>query len=520
MAVLPTGNVLLSGPNNGDVAILSTTDWFWRTLQPFQFVGDVTQPDQQSPGRVGGNSVLLPGTPSHPSSTVMEIGGYGPVTVPPNPPQVDVLGTATTAFLDASVSQPVWQAGPSMSVGRDYQNSVLLPDGKLVTIGGGHGVTSDANKTTATDPGMKYWTNNDARLKTVEIYDPATNSWTTGPSQHSYRAYHSSAMLLPNGDVLSAGDDAEEYLYDSQLHTPTNDPSFQGQAEIYKPWYDQGQPRITQYSVQSASPPRQVASTSQSFPVIHPGETFQIPFTPATNGQKLSKVLLMAPSAVTHADDMSQREVPLTIDCVTGNTATVTAPANLNVAPPGYYMLFLVDQHNVPSNATGHFVQFVPGSVGSGPQCTTSTTTTTPPPKPPKPPMPKAKLKYAKTKLAAVRSHCRLGVSVNLNMAATAGLTLSMSVFPKGKHPKPRRFKRASSASLRFAGAGSRNASLKLSRAACRALHTAAYAEFVIRLKLVAPSISAASGPFAPAITAASGPFDLWLPPPRRRHHK
>jgi hypothetical protein len=73
----------------------------------------------------------------------------------------------------------------------------------------------------------------------------------------------------------------------------------------------------------------------------------------------------MAPSATTHADDMTQRVVPLKVDKVSKNVVTVTAPASLEIAPPGYYMVFLLDRRGVPSDATGHFIQMMPVAPGS-----------------------------------------------------------------------------------------------------------------------------------------------------------
>ena len=59
----------------------------------------------------------------------------------------------------------------------------------MVTIGGEDSATSSTNE------------------RAVELYDPVTGSWRTGPSQVETRAYHSTALLLPDGRVLSTGDD-------------------------------------------------------------------------------------------------------------------------------------------------------------------------------------------------------------------------------------------------------------------------------------------------------------------------
>jgi len=68
--------------------------------------------------------------------------------------------------------------------------------------------------------------------------------------------------------------------------------------------------------------------------------------------------VLIRNGAVTHAFDENTRYVPLTFQQVAGGL-TVTAPANGNIAPPGFYMLFLVNNSGVPSVAP--FVQVVAG---------------------------------------------------------------------------------------------------------------------------------------------------------------
>jgi uncharacterized membrane protein len=83
------------------------------------------------------------------------------------------------------------------------------------------------------------------------------------------------------------------------------------------------------------------------------GSSFTVQTPDAAN---ISSVALVRNGSPTHAFDMDQRYVGLPF--TTGSGAlTVTAPANGNIAPPGYYMLFLVDSSGVPSVA--RFVQVV-----------------------------------------------------------------------------------------------------------------------------------------------------------------
>src|SRR5260370_4464696 len=71
----------------------------------------------------------------------------------------------------------------------------------------------------------------------------------------------------------------------------------------------------------------------------------------------INRVVLVRNGTVTHAFGMDQREVELSFTAQSGSL-TVTAPPSGNIAPPGYYMLFLLNSSGVPSVAT--FVQMVP----------------------------------------------------------------------------------------------------------------------------------------------------------------
>ena len=72
----------------------------------------------------------------------------------------------------------------------------------MVTVGGGIG-NSVADGPYAVDPG--------GQQRQVELYSPATKRWTLGPAQIEDRGYHSTALLLPNGRVWSAGDEKHPF---------------------------------------------------------------------------------------------------------------------------------------------------------------------------------------------------------------------------------------------------------------------------------------------------------------------
>jgi len=288
---MPDGKVALAGPARGDSAVLDPGSWTWR---------DIAVP---SVNRVGGTAVLIPEGPGG-SERIAQIGGYDYVSA-----EQDHAALASSETLDYDRER--WESGPSLNIGRSYHNTVLLPDRSMVTVGGGAGRTV-ADGTFAT-----Y---SDGRSRQVELWDPATGTWRVGAAQAEDRGYHSTAVLLPDGRVLSTGDDKHP-----NEHSDT--------VEIYSPPYlFRGGQRPTVGFAPAAS---------------RWNDTFGI-----ATAADVASAVLMAPSQTTHAADMHQRLVELRItQRLPGVGVNVATPPNAAVAPPGYYMLFVVDERGVPSAA-------------------------------------------------------------------------------------------------------------------------------------------------------------------------
>jgi galactose oxidase len=70
---------------------------------------------------------------------------------------------------------------------------------------------------------------------------------------------------------------------------------------------------------------------------------------------KATDAVLMALPSMTHSFDQNQRSVQVKLQTVADGTnsrlSVITGPADASVAPPGYYMLFLLDANRVPSVA-------------------------------------------------------------------------------------------------------------------------------------------------------------------------
>src|SRR5213080_24184 len=275
--------------------------------------GGWTQSATTNRNRSYGSSVLLPLLPPNYVPRVMNFGGGSPAT-------------SSTDIIDLSVATPSYTGGPNMSTGRIQMNAVILPNGKILAEGG------SVNNESPDTPG-----------KTADLYDPVGNTMGSACTAAYSRLYHSTALLLPDATVLSTGSN------------PGNRGSYEPAIEIYTPsyLYDTNDHLI-------ATDRPQITGLSFSGP-IHYGMPFSVSYTSTS---PISSAVLIRPGSATHASNMEQRLIGLcgaTSPCsASGNTLSLTTPANGSIAPPGYYMLFLLDSAGVPSKAS--FIQLTPNS--------------------------------------------------------------------------------------------------------------------------------------------------------------
>jgi hypothetical protein len=252
--------------------------------------------------RLYGSSVLLPLSPADGyRPRVLIMGGDNPAT-------------ASAEIIDLSEATPRWRTIAPMSAPRIQMNAVILPTGKILALGG-----SAQNNTAST-----------ASLE-ADLFDPATETWSPAGRAAVARMYHSVALLLPDATVWTAGSNPQQGTYEDRM-------------EIYRPAY--------LFTPSGSLAPRPSITAAPG--VVGYGASFQVS-TP--NAAAIASVALIRNGANTHAFDMEQRMISLAFTRGSG-TLTVTAPPNANIAPPGYYMLFLVDANGVPSVA--RFVQLSP----------------------------------------------------------------------------------------------------------------------------------------------------------------
>jgi galactose oxidase-like protein len=236
-------------------------------------------------------------------------------------------------ILDTQAATPSWSPAGEMHHARINVNALLLPDGKVLIIGG-----HDRYKW-----GPHTW---DSTLKEhaqeeAEIYDPSvafdpgnpSAAFTRVASMHAPRTYHSTAVLLPDGSVLVAGG--------SDPHEPSQTPprdTDEKHMEIYEPpYFHQGQRPVIDAISDTGGPADQ----------IHYGGQFTVQYQ-VEAGATIASVLLMRPSASTHHTNTEQRHVPLNFTPSSANTLEVQVLSDSSVAPPGYYMIFLVDSNGRP----------------------------------------------------------------------------------------------------------------------------------------------------------------------------
>jgi hypothetical protein len=212
------------------------------------------------------------------------------------------------AAIDMTETVPSWREVSPMKWQRVFHTLTMLPDGDVLAMGGQRGSHGNDVRTTG--------------VLEPEIWHPETDTWTPMATSVRPRGYHNTSLLLPDGRILLAGSGR---LDGSMMPNETN-------AEIYSPPYLHKGPRP------------QIA--------LAPGRLhYGAPFTVDTpDAARIAKVSLVRTGSVTHGINMDQRYQELSFTRENGRLV-IDGPANRNLAPPGVYYVFLVDEDGVPSEA-------------------------------------------------------------------------------------------------------------------------------------------------------------------------
>lgn len=216
--------------------------------------------------------------------------------------------TNQVEIIDYNDKAPQWRMTAPMHFRRRQHNGVILPDGTVLVTGGTQG------------PGFNDITPGQP-IHAAELWDPRTGSWTLLAEESVDRCYHCTAILLPDGSVLSAGS-GEGGSDPNVAHR---------EAQIFFPPYLFRGDRPTIGGV-----PEHL-DHGQDFVIdIHDGD--------------VARISLVRLASVTHAFDQNQRINFLDIKVEEGKV-TATAPARAEICPPGHYMLFALNAAGVPSQA-------------------------------------------------------------------------------------------------------------------------------------------------------------------------
>jgi hypothetical protein len=279
--------------------------------------GSMAYPDR----REGAALLRVDDTGNEPKAEIWVVGGGRDADNghPAWAPDLGADDNASVEILDATdvTRAPKWRVlGQRMHEGRTNPNALFLPNGKLLVVGGGQGWKQG--------PDEAAGVGGPRPVLEPEIYDPETSTWTLGPPMKSSRMYHSTALLLPDGSVLAAGGE------DQTLQQPDRPASVdRSTMQAYAPPY-----------FFKARPTMSPGSESLSY-----GASFDVQ---VSDGAAIAAVTLVSPGSLTHHTDAG-RFVELGFSIAGAKKIRVRAPTSPRVAPPGHYLLFVVDRAGAPS---------------------------------------------------------------------------------------------------------------------------------------------------------------------------
>ncbi len=244
-------------------------------------------------------------------------------------------------LLDPRNTSNVWQHDTTapdvwgdLTYSRLFCNTVILADGTILVVGG-------ASRDHVLSPVGPI-----VPRKTPELLDPFNpTGWKPMAEESHRRLYHSVALLLPDGRVLSMGGQyGNWYLQQTQPTWGISNLLFESDAQIYSP------PYLFKGQRPSFSDPPTAFGYGDAFDV-------RVDYPPGTS---VDRFVLIRPGAVTHFNNFEQRYVPLAFTPVSApsplpngwsrQTFNVSSPPHAYAAPPGFYMLFVLAAQGTPPN--------------------------------------------------------------------------------------------------------------------------------------------------------------------------
>ena len=304
--VAPNGQVFLSG---------SYKNWYYLNTSG---AGDWRLQKTQTHNRYYGSSVMY-----QPGKILVLGGGWVGFS------DVDVQGGKTAQVIELNPSSQeisVKEVAP-MAYERTHLNATLMPDGRIFVNGGNQDGANYSNYTAVYES---------------EIWSPLTETFKRAAEAQCPRTYHSTALLLTDGSIITMGGgaiggDDDPNLPECDKTARNNQKVNQLSAEIYYPPY--------LYNADGSEASRPLIQST-------PSElSYNQIFTLSTDipASAVARVTLVALGAVTHAFNMGQRFNELSFSRSGPQELSVTTPANARLATPGFYMLHVLDGRGVPS---------------------------------------------------------------------------------------------------------------------------------------------------------------------------
>lgn len=220
---------------------------------------------------------------------------------------VDIIEIPRQESGNQITEKPRWTKKSEMHKRRIHAVGVLLPDGKVLVVGGmsrhGHVEGSQIEKFAVHEP---------------EMYDPVNDTWCLLPRQERGRVYHSTAILLPDGRVISMGSNPHDGMIEKTI-------------EIYSPPYlFRGERPII-----------------QDFPeTVGYGTNFEIHLE---KPQNIKQVVLRRLDVLTHVTNTDQRLIELSSEKFGKSKLGIRIPDDRALIPEGYYLLYVLNTVGVPS---------------------------------------------------------------------------------------------------------------------------------------------------------------------------
>ncbi len=287
MFVAPDGQVLMVGPEQQGYYLNTSGTGSWTASGPVSRFGY----------RGYGSAVM------YDAGKILLVGGN------------EATPTNTAEIIDLNAGAgATWRYVAPMAVARRQLNATLLADGKVLVTGGSNVAGFNAPPS-------------DSRVLSAELWDPEApdKAWSQLSRMSHQRLYHSTALLLLDGRVLSVG---------------SGEPAASGQtndltAEIFSPPY-----LFNVDGTLAARPSISDAPVSVGY-----GQAFTVATPDASS---IAKVTWIRISSVTHSFNQNQRMNRLTFSVIASGLSIVAPPSGA-YAPPGHYMLFIVNGRGVPS---------------------------------------------------------------------------------------------------------------------------------------------------------------------------